>query len=247
MKIKKFKTSFIFIAYSLYTYLVPTYSIAETIKKNEEIVHEKIKIQKERKNNEDISLTLHPLHKSGLSILTEKTLREHRLLDNDGNEYITHWQVIEERIDAFKTSTKKCDVKYSKNRIFSQANLITSYQIENLRPSIFKAHTRCIAKEGFKLDYSEGFIPDSYLLRVYHSHSNTGQYLPVGGSISIIKKGIQFLDVYKDTKACQSITETSPKKNVVEQHTSDFVSVEVYFKTMLDCLNSKFYKTRIQI
>lgn len=209
---------------------------------SQEIQTEEVKSTEKNIRNQ-ASLTLLPNHRQGLKIQLEKDIREHSLLDNDGNEYITHWKVTDNQIDIFDEVTLSCDKKYREKQIFGKPNLILSYEQKHIRPTVFKPHTRCIGEAGFALVSSEGFIPDSYSLRIYRSHSNSDQYMPVGSSLSLKKKSVQYLKVFNDVVFCKHTTESNPENDIVDEQFSGFahVSIESYFRAMHSCLKGLDY------
>lgn len=165
-----------------------------------------------------------------------------QLLDNDGNLYIAYWDVPKDGKVKFKEVEKSCQNSIRKDRIFLNALSIHDFDISDIRPSLYVPFVRCIFNHDYHLIDKEGFSPDSYNLSFYRSHTTTSNYLPVGTTYNIVKKGSKYIGVYNDVVACEEsiLNQGDGVEDGFTNYTIS-VSIEKYVADLKKCMVQKSY------
>jgi hypothetical protein len=164
------------------------------------------------------------------------------IVDNDGNMYVTTWDLGEKKLEDFETSKKICETKIAPHMIFRIDLDISSFSEPQIKPSLFKENGQCFISQGYVLKAKEGFSPEKFRFSVARTHSKSSSYMPVGGYFYIVKKQARYIDVYKHVIQCK--TEAQQKNMGVEEIYDDsysYVSIEPYFNYMKSCLAAVGY------
>lgn len=194
----------------------------------------------EKKQN-DVLILLTPEHPVS-SGLTDANSTQSQLLDNDGNLYITYWDVSKDSAEEFKETEKSCENSLRDDMIFITATSIHDFNATNIRPSLYIPYVKCLLDNNYKLVDKEGFSPESYTLSFYRSHTTTYDYMPVGAMYSIVKKGARYISVYNDLLACEkSILDQGGGADESSTSYTKSVSIEKYVADFEECMTKKSY------
>lgn len=193
-----------------------------------------------------ISIILNAKHPVSSGVNDSKSVQT-QLFDNDGNLYITYWDVSDTEISGFNDATKTCKESLEEFRIFSNIQSIHELDASKIRPSLYVKYVSCVYKSGYKLVDKEAFSPEYYTLSFFRTHSTNSNYIPVGSMYNIKKDGARYISVYNAVINCDSLIQK--QGGGVEELTSgDFISVSIekYIDDFESCLESKgFEPTKI--
>jgi len=189
-----------------------------------------------------VSAFLQPIHKTFLSV-NEQNYQTADLLDNDGNIYITYWQVGNESLKSFNDTLQECRESIKSKKILHNSTLISEINLEDIKPLLFKEFNLCIGKLRFIHKHSDAFYPEKFKLSIFRGHSTDGQYLPVGSVFYIYKKSTIFKDVLINVKGCEVDIKNTDRKGINEIISSgySYVSIESYIDIMKLCLERHNY------
>lgn len=195
-----------------------------------------------------VSVFLKPVHYASLA-LGANNVQQVQLLDNDGNMYITYWNVNALLLASFNGTVKNCRERIKAKRIFPGSiypgsKSVSELSVDVIVPSVFKEFNLCIREGRYEHQYSDAFSPEKFQLSFFKGHSASDNYLPVGGSYHIYKKGSKFRDALIDVKKCKFTLDKSKKNGVSEIYTGGFVyvSIESYVIGMRECLIKDSYE-----
>lgn len=194
-----------------------------------------------------VSIFLQPIHYASLA-LSANGFQQVQLLDNDGNIYITYWDVNASLLVPFNNTVKNCRERMEAKKIFGHSKNVSDLNVDVIEPSMFKGFNLCIEEEGYAHQYSDAFSPEKLMLSFFKGLSASEDYLPVGGSYYIYKKSNKFRDALVDVKKCKSAVDKLQNNGGDEIHTGNFiyVSIESYIHSMRECLIRYSYKfTRV--
>ncbi|WP_444995714.1 hypothetical protein [Aliikangiella sp. IMCC44359] len=185
-----------------------------------------------------ITVLLKPIH-SVSNVSEDLTLKFVELVDNDGNMYISQWELISLSDNDFSRGVEGCRNKLEKIKLFQTIITISNIDINQIKPSQYKKFTQCIADLKQPFISAQGYSPNKYLLSINRSHSMLGQYMPVGASYYLEQKGIEFKSLYQLTKQCHSQALTINKNGIDESYTGNYsqVSIKPYVEKLLKCLS----------
>ncbi len=174
---------------------------------------------------------------------TDSNLSEARLLDNDGNMYSTFWDLGTSENAGFIKKVELCNQQVKDRELFRQHVELSHINPNDIQPSLFKEHTRCIESHGFTLKNKEAFLPTKFMLTIYRGHSKTSNYMPVGGTYYIGKKNASFIEVYKHVAECSLKIKNSEGGGVIEKYVDNatYVSIEPYLALLQSCLTNFGY------
>jgi len=165
------------------------------------------------------------------------------LIDNDGNMYITYWDIKGvEQVD-FNLLVKECRDDIKSNRLFSKAIQVSEMKLTSIVPSLFKQFNSCIQSKHYEHKYSDAFSPDKYKLSITRPISSSGEYMPVGAKYFLTKKGVKYKNVIIDIKECELEINKTESKGIQEVHSAGYshVSIEDYANNMKTCLRKDSY------
>jgi hypothetical protein len=190
-----------------------------------------------------VEIFLRPIH-SVATGLQEEAGGQAQITDNDGNLYITYWDVDVTDYDTFDTRALACRDQFSEQRLFINALSIADFSVDDIKPSIYLPFIQCIHAQGYNLLNKEGYAPDEYRVTVSRAHSSHGNYMPIGGNYTLKKARVRYINVFQDVKACEAQALEDNQDGVVEEFSDGFVSasVEVFLDEMKDCLASRAYR-----
>ena len=165
------------------------------------------------------------------------------LIDNDGNMYITYWDVMDEKITEFNLSIKECRENIRSNKLHNKAIEVSDIKASDIKPSLFKKFNSCILSKHYEHKYSDAFSPTKYKLSIIRSISSAGEYMPVGAKYYVTKNGVKYRDVLVDVKECELIINKTEKQGIYEIHSVNYshVSIEGYASNMTSCLRKRNY------
>lgn len=192
-----------------------------------------------------IALSLTPHHQE---YYTFHEISDHedvtKIVDNDGNLYVTHWALPELKNDQFKANELACTKSTGPWFFTGKPAFIDQIAKEDIRPSNYKSFAYCMIDHNYKINKSDGFFPKGYDVQVSRSHSNKGEYVPVGGTIYIEGNGKSYLEIYNNLKSCDDKIRKRLGMPVMEQEFNEIVvvSIETYFEELISCTTGKPYK-----
>jgi len=193
-------------------------------------------------SSENISVYLQPKHKTYAGF-NKHNYHYVELLDNDGNLYVTFWDISEATLNKFKMIVKQCREKIRERRLFNKAQHISDINTDSIKPSLFKEFNLCIREKDFIHKNSDAFYPGSYQLSIYRGHSTTGKYMPVGGSYKITRKNTDYKRVLSDVKICVDKTNHNNKSETYEMNSTHIsqVNIEPFANSIETCLKDISY------
>lgn len=190
----------------------------------------------------NIHTMLSPVHPFQI-YYTKDNAVDTSIIDNDGNMYLTTWELGEKKSDDFEKTQKMCEKKIHRKMIFMNTIDIGTISEDDIKPTLFKENGQCFISQGYGLKAKNGFAPDKFELAISRSHAKSSSYMPVGSSFFIIKKQARYIDVYKDVIKCKIQAE---EKNIgAEEDYSDYytyVSIKSYVDHMKSCLIDANYQ-----
>ncbi|MCW9047557.1 MAG: hypothetical protein OQK46_05705 [Gammaproteobacteria bacterium] len=193
-------------------------------------------------SSKDVSVYLLPKHKTYIGI-NKDGYNYVELLDNDGNLYVTFWEINETLLTGFKSTVLQCRKQIKKKSLFNKALDVTDINLDNVKPSLFKEFNLCIRDKGYIHKSSDAFFPGSYQVSLSRSHSSTDRYMPVGGSYHITKKNSDFKSVLNGLKLCVDKTNHKYSSESYEENSTYYsqVNIEPYANSLENCLKESAY------
>lgn len=166
-----------------------------------------------------------------------------QLIDNDGNIYVTYWEVPEQGHEKFSKTVSICKDSLRDQRLFLSAYTIHDYEIEEIQPTLYKPFVRCIHKEGYKPLPNEAYPPEYFELSFSRTHSTKDNYIPVGSKFRIEKTNTPYIEAYKRALSCDREI-ISAGHGVNESYGAGYssVSIETYIEEFQTCLESSGFK-----
>lgn len=193
-------------------------------------------------NKQPVAAYLQPVHTVTVGF-NEQDYVPVELIDNDGNMYITYWDIKDVEQAGFDLSVKECRKNIESNRLFNKSIQVSEIKLTNIVPSLFKQFNSCILSRHYEHKYSDAFSPDKYRLSITRPISSSGEYMPVGAKYILTKKGAKFKGVVIDVKACELEINKTEKQGINEVNSVRYthVSIESYSSSMMSCLRGKSY------
>ena len=189
----------------------------------------------------NILTTLLPIHPPQMYFVKDNAI-DTSILDNDGNLYLTTWDLGDKDPEEFKKTEEMCEKKIYPKTLIKQTTDISELSETDIKPSLFKENGQCFISQGYVLKAKNGFSPDKFKFTVSRSHAKSSFYMPVGGYFYIVKKQAKYIDVYRHVIQCKA--EANQKGIEAEEIYDDsysYVSIEAYFKFMKSCLTKIGY------
>ena len=171
------------------------------------------------------------------------------IVDNDGNLYVTYWDVPKPEKDKFKSNQISCK-KITGPWLFNGWPVYIDHITEKeIKPSNYKIFISCISSFGYEIRKSDGLLPRGYNIKISRPHSKRGQFTPVGGNIYIDGNRMKYLEVYNQLKSCNTQIKTRSGNPVVEQKFKGYiyVSIESYVEELITCATGNPYKIKRKI
>lgn len=164
------------------------------------------------------------------------------IIDNDGNMYVTKWDLGNKSSADFEKDIKTCDKNFYPKMIVERALDFNEIKEDDIKPSIFKEHGQCIISHGYTLKEKNGFAPDKFKLSIMRTHSKSSSYIPVGATFYIYKSHAKYIDAYKQLTLC----DTQAKKNnegIEEEYGEEYISVSIrpYVNSIKTCFENADY------
>lgn len=165
------------------------------------------------------------------------------LLDNDGNMYITYWDVKDINKHDFNLSIKECRKEIQFKRLFNKNRQVSEIKISDIKPSLFKPFNSCLLVKQYEHKSSDAFAPDKYKLTITRAISSSGEYMPVGAKYYIFKNGVKFKGILLDVKKCELVINKMRNQGISETYSGFYshVSIEGYANSMTSCLRNNNY------
>ncbi len=190
----------------------------------------------------NIVIFLQPLHSASAGIGNFEN-HQVQLLDNDGNLYLTYWDIDKETTEVFLERKSVCMSELNVNRIFGKAKPISEIDKSQLKPVLYLPLVKCLYGHGYQLVDKDALLPSEFRLSLYRSHSTKGNYVPVGSMYILSKKGASYSDVYTSILGCDKKSKENTNNGAEETYGSGFISVSIekYADNMQQCLRLEGY------
>lgn len=169
-----------------------------------------------------------------------------QILDNDGNLYVSYWNVDPSEIDRFTETVKACHAKIDNALFYSVPPSIDDVSADMLKPIYYKKFNSCIQQSEFSLAFADGFYPKGFNIYIYRAQNSDGSYLPVGGKYFLPTKSKKFEEMLSEVKECDASVQTQKDPGILEQNFSGFsyVNIEHYVESLMSCVSERPYKIR---
>jgi hypothetical protein len=168
-----------------------------------------------------------------------------RLLDNDGNTYITYWEVPDEQYAQFAETVANCRESLSDQHLFLSAYTIHEYDIGDIRPTLYKPFVSCILGQGYKSLPNEAYNPEYFELTFSRSQSTGDKFMPVGARFRIEKPNAAYKQVFEKVLSCdKKIISAGLGVNETYGYAYQSVSIEAYVEEFTLCMETSGYKVR---
>lgn len=190
----------------------------------------------------NIVIFLQPLHgvSAGIGVFENHQVR---LLDDDGNLYVTYWDIDKETTEVFSERKLACMSDLNVNRIFGKAKPISEIDKSQLKSALYLPLVKCLYGYGYQLVDKDALLPSKFRLSLYRSHSTKDNYMPVGGMYILSKRGASYSDVYTSILRCDKKSKENTNNGAEETYGSGFISVSIekYADKIQQCLRLEGY------
>lgn len=189
-----------------------------------------------------LQVGLFPVHKPAPPIASDGSITT-KLIDNDGNLYVSNWKVKEGELERFEAIRSKC-VSIIPVSIFSKGPpLIDKLSLDVVKPTNYKNFVSCISSHGYTMSSAQGFYPQGFNLYLNRTQNYEGQYMPVGGALFIDVKTKNYLEILTKAQKCDLITREELGSSVEDRSIGGFsyVSIESYAETIMSCILGRKY------
>lgn len=185
---------------------------------------------------------LTPVHPDSIYQLDNNTMQD-SLIDNDGNMYVTTWDLGGKTSDMFLAEQTVCAQKIYEHMILDRAPDIHQIKEEDIKPSLFKEHASCIRANGYALKSKNGFSPDKFKLSIFRSHLKSSDYMPVGRVFYLTKKSAKYIDALRRLNHCSEQARKTDKEKAVEEYSDvyTYVSIKPYVESIESCMKEAGY------
>lgn len=193
--------------------------------------------------NELIYTRLTPVHPDSVYQLANNMMQD-SIVDNDGNMYVTVWDLGEKSSADFLAEQKICHQKIYTRMILDRAFDVSEIREEDIKPSVFKDHGTCIKSSGYTLREKNGFSPDKFKLNIFRSHLKSSTYMPVGAIFYLSKKSARYIDTFKSLNDCSAKAKKLDKGGLVEEYSDayTYVSIKPYVDSVESCMKDAGYR-----
>jgi hypothetical protein len=157
---------------------------------------------------------------------SENNERQAFIVDNDGNMYVTKWDLGTKNSDEFESDISNCDKSVYHKMILEHTLDFKDIKEEEISPSVFKEHGQCIMDRGYTLTEKGGFAPEKFKLSIIRTHSKSSTYIPVGTVFFIAKTHSRYIDVYKHLTWCDAQAKNN-NLGIVEDYGNQYIQVSI--------------------
>ncbi len=189
----------------------------------------------------NISTRLSVVHPVGLYYLTNNQMQT-SIIDNDGNMYVTKWDLGSKSLTEFEDDVKSCEKHVHDKIILGRVLDFREIKEDEIRPSVFKEHGQCIISRGYILKEKKGLGPDKFKLSTIRTHSKSSSYIPVGATFHISKSRARYVDAYKQLAICDSQAKNN-NEGIKEEYGDEYISVTIkpYVDSIKACFENAGY------
>jgi len=160
-------------------------------------------------------------------------------VNSDGNQYVTSWSEPnreEYNAEKFKNTTKKCS---------RSTHAFYPKDLTQLTPApqpelAYKHIASCIAKEGYKLEKSRAHNPVEVVVLLGKQYRSHGESVEAGGSIRILSKGLQIIDILPFAQACYRKSNEEYQQGNAASFI--YINMEPVVKKFTSCMRNKNFK-----
>lgn len=166
------------------------------------------------------------------------------LLDNDGNLYLTYWDIGRESVETFSEDITVCESAVVPQSLFRGALSISQIDVGQIKPSRYVPMLKCLYARGYQLKDKKAVLPLAYKVRLVRGHSSSNTYMPVGSTFHIVKDGENYLGAYTAVNVCKVRASRGNNGGIDEVIGSDFITVSIvtYVDIMKACLAEMSFK-----
>ena len=168
--------------------------------------------------------------------------RQAFIVDNDGNMYVTKWDLGNKSAAEFEADEKACTKELYQKMILERALDFNEIKEEDIKPSVFKAHGQCIMDRGYTLKEKNSFSPEKFKLSIIRTHAKSSSYIPVGVDFFIVKNHTRYLEAYKQLVLCDAQAKNNDQ-GVEEEYVEQYirVSIKPYVDSIKTCFTDAGY------
>lgn len=100
-------------------------------------------------NKQPVTAYLQPVHTVTMGFNAQDYVPV-ELIDNDGNMYITYWDIKGVEQAGFNLTVKECRENIKSDRLFNKAIQVSEIKLTNIVPSLFKQFNSCILSKQYE-------------------------------------------------------------------------------------------------
>ena len=177
----------------------------------------------------------------------QQSARLAHITDNDGNIYNTYWNVASDSHDSFDEHVEMCKQQLTKLALFPGEIQLSTVDMNQLKPVLYKPFVACILQAGYKLNYSEAFSPLYFHVGLHRTASLNGSYLPLDETLEVSRQRADLGNLYMDTQTCQQQLLAIKQPPQIEQRVRDAVHIKLdpFAQSMKQCLEQKRYSVSL--